>query len=159
MQVFSLRKFRAFGKYCWEFTHFIFPHLWKVFCIYRLHIYTQIVDLVQGSATPGTRANGGTVTSGTLGISVQNISIVFSDPERDRRQSASPPAEGSHALNAAQKDKAPLSLTPVDYRLSKRLPTPDLVTQTIKKLYLHIFLFMILILNTDKNRCVLWKKW
>ena len=44
------------------------------------------------------------LTSSTLGISVQNIKIVFSDPERDRRQSTSPPAEGSHARNAAQKD-------------------------------------------------------
>ena len=66
-------------------------------CVYIINVIFQ--DDYQGSATAGT------VTSGTLGISgisVQNNYILFSDPERDRRQSASPRYLQKEAMHATQ---------------------------------------------------------
>ena len=76
---------------------------------------STLETLQQGSATPGTRATIGTRhrnqwhTRNKWNI-VQNIKILFLDPERDRRQGASPRYLQKEAMHAA-----PLSLTPGDF--------------------------------------------
>ena len=97
----------------WTFLHIVYLYLIEYAIPCSLNVNNILLlhfvscNLAPHSVWPIVYSRGrqplrGTVTSGTLGISVQNIKIVFSDPERDHRQSASPRYLQKEAMHATQ---------------------------------------------------------